>query len=298
MELRHLRYFVAVAEAENVSRAALKLRVSQPAVSTQIRDLEDEIGFLLLERTAKSVRLTKAGRVFLEEARNLLQRSDDAVKKARAVAFAGDTELHVGYSPTPTARILPRTLRGFQAAMPNVRVKLHDWANHENLAGLRDGQLQIAFVIRTRKVGPLRGLRVQELSRDVARLAVPPSHPLARRVVVSLEEAAREPFVAYSRSDYPDYHDWFDSIFADVKQKPRIVEEHDGISSLLPAIEAGTGVSLAGASFATIAGNRLKLLRLEPEPEPVAVCIAAPQRRLSPAAAQFWKCAIQAASEM
>jgi LysR family transcriptional regulator, benzoate and cis,cis-muconate-responsive activator of ben and cat genes len=93
VELRHVRYFVAVAEMENVSRAALKLHVSQPALSRQIRNLEDEIGFSLLERTAKSVRLTDAGRAFLDNARALLQNADEAVKKARAVASAEPTEL-------------------------------------------------------------------------------------------------------------------------------------------------------------------------------------------------------------
>jgi LysR family transcriptional regulator, benzoate and cis,cis-muconate-responsive activator of ben and cat genes len=127
VELRHLRYFVAAAETENVSRAALKLHVSQPALSRQIRDLEDEIGFCLLERTAKSVRLTEAGRAFLNDARALLQHADEAVKKARAVASAEPTELHVGYSPTPVAEILPKTLPAFQRAMPSVHVRLHDW---------------------------------------------------------------------------------------------------------------------------------------------------------------------------
>jgi DNA-binding transcriptional LysR family regulator len=91
MELRHLRYFVGVAEMENVSRAALKLHVSQPALSAQIRDLENEIGFQLLERTAKSVKLTKAGRAFLEEARAVLQRADEAVNKARSISAAERT---------------------------------------------------------------------------------------------------------------------------------------------------------------------------------------------------------------
>jgi len=99
VELRHLRYFVAAAETENVSRAALKLHVSQPALSRQIRDLEDEIGFCLLERTAKSVRLTEAGRAFLSDARALLQQADEAVKKARAIAGAEPAESKVGYSP-------------------------------------------------------------------------------------------------------------------------------------------------------------------------------------------------------
>src|SRR5690349_24525909 len=99
---------------ENVSRAAVKLHVSQPALSRQIRDLEDEIGFSLLERTAKSVRLTEAGRTFLNDARALLQSADEAVTKARAVAKAQPSELNVGYSPTPFAEILPKTLRAFQ----------------------------------------------------------------------------------------------------------------------------------------------------------------------------------------
>ena len=127
MELRHLRYFVAVAEMDNVSRAALKLHVSQPALSRQIRDLEDEIGFCLLERTAKSVRLTEAGRAFLDDARALLQNADEAVTKARAVASAEPSELHVGHS-TPFAEILPKILRAFQRAMPNVHVRLHNWS--------------------------------------------------------------------------------------------------------------------------------------------------------------------------
>src|SRR6201993_1911415 len=107
---------------ENVSRAALKLHVSQPALSKQIRDLEDDVGFNLLERTAKSVRLTDAGRAFLTEARAVLQHADEAVKKARAVANAEPTEINVGYSPMPTVEILPKTLRAFQQAMPNAGI--------------------------------------------------------------------------------------------------------------------------------------------------------------------------------
>src|SRR5580704_15409215 len=105
MELRHLRYFVAVAEEENVSRAALKLRVSQPGVSRQIRDLEDEIGFSLFERSAKSLKLTDAGKVFLTEAREVLAHADEAVKKARAVSGGVTGEINIGYAPSLTVQI-------------------------------------------------------------------------------------------------------------------------------------------------------------------------------------------------
>src|SRR3989442_15979689 len=115
MELRHLRYFIGVAEEENVSRAALKLHVSQPALSRQIRDLEDELGFLLLERSAKSVRLTEAGRAFLTEARAVLQRAENAVKAARAIATGGSGGNHRGYAPSLNARNFPQALRAFQS---------------------------------------------------------------------------------------------------------------------------------------------------------------------------------------
>jgi DNA-binding transcriptional LysR family regulator len=108
MELRHLRYFIAVAEEENVSHAALKLHVSQPGLSRQIRDLEDELGFSLLQRSAKSVRLTEAGRVFLTEARAVVQRVAEGVAAARAVATGGRGEIHIGYAPSLTARLSGR----------------------------------------------------------------------------------------------------------------------------------------------------------------------------------------------
>src|SRR5204863_10210975 len=112
VELRHLRYFVAVAEAENVLRAATqKLHVSQPAVSRQIRDLEDELGVQLFQRTGKAVSLTDAGRVFLREARAVLERTDEAVKNVRAFAQTGETELHVGYALTPSGHILAAIMR-------------------------------------------------------------------------------------------------------------------------------------------------------------------------------------------
>ena len=297
MELRHLRYFVAVAEDENVSRAAARLHVSQPAVSAQIRDLEDEIGFLLLARTAKSVSLTEAGRVFLRDARELLRGVDDAVKNARAIAAGGAQELHVGYSPTPTTRLLPPILRAFQQAMPNVHVKLHDWSNEQNLAALAEGKLHVAFTVHPPNSPPPRNLRFEPLAREACRLAVSPGHPLARRRVVPLADAAREPFLSYSREEYPEYYKFLTDVFSTVKTKLRIIEEHDGFSGLIAAIEAGTGVALVGESFGVTAGPRVKTLRLTPEPEPTIIGIAAPKGKCAPATEEFWQCAVRGVSQ-
>ena len=295
MELRHLRYFVAVAEAENVLRAATqKLHVSQPAVSRQIRDLEDELGVQLFERTGKAVALTDAGRVFLREARAVLERTDEAVKNLRDFARAGETELNVGYSPTPGAQIVPAVLRAFQQAMPAVHVKLHDWSNEQIAVGLRDGRLKVALVARPLKRGGFGGFRFEEMLREQIRLAVPPNHPFARRRFISLADAAQEPFIGLTHEDYPDYHSYLATIFAPVKNKPRVVEEHDGMTSVLSAVEAGTGVAVAVDALGYTFGNRVKLVRLTPEPKPISFGVAALKGKLSPAAEKFWQCAKEA----
>jgi len=297
VELRHLRYFVAVAEMENVSRAALKLHVSQPALSRQIRDLEDELGFSLLERTAKSVRLTDAGRAFLDNARALLQNADDAVTKARAVASSEPTELHVGYSPTPTAEILPKTLRAFQAAMPNVHVKLHDWSNNAILEGIRDGRLQLGLIVPPAKASALPDLRYEELFHERVCVAVAPQHPFARRRAIPLADVAAEPLIGLTREDYPSYYDLLSIVFSKSKQKPRVIEEYDSFTGIISAVEAGTGVAIGADTLGHSFGNRVKVLHITPEPKPIPVGIVAAKGRLSPAAEKFWQCAKEAASK-
>ena len=289
MELRHLRYFVAAAEAENVSRAALRLHVSQPALSRQIRDLEYELGFALFERTARSVQLTAAGKSFLGEARAVLARVELAVKTARAIAVGGG-ELHVGYAPSPTVRLLPPALRRFQSEMPNVRVKLHDLSTEEMLSGLRQGSLQICFVVRPSRA-MLRGLEFEELARDVMCLAVPPQHRFARQKVIAREEAAREPLVGFNRKDYPEYHEYIDDLFSRVEGRPRIVEEHDSATSLIAAVEAGAGVAIVPQGLACSAGARLKLVRLSPAPEEIVIGAVWPAAGVTPAAERFLQCA-------
>ncbi|MBI1841222.1 MAG: LysR family transcriptional regulator [Verrucomicrobia bacterium] len=292
MELRHLRYFVAVAETENVSRAALTLRVSQPALSRQIRDLEEELGFLLLARGAKSVRLTDAGRLFLTESRAVLRRAEEAVKAARDIATGGSGEIHIGYAPTLTARILPPTLRAFQAATSGVRVKLHDLSTEEMLSQLAERHLHLAFTTRP-SASVLRGFRFEELTREPVRLAVAPTHPLARRRVVTLANAAREPLIAFNRKEYPDYHELLANVFAATEGRPRIAEEHDGVSSLISAVEAGGGVALMPESLACVAGARLKLLPLTPAPAPLAIGAVSLKDGLTAAADTFLRCAQQ-----
>jgi DNA-binding transcriptional LysR family regulator len=274
MELRHLRYFIAAAEEENVSRAALKLHVSQPGISRQIKDLEDEIGFQLFERSAKSLKLTEAGKVFLAEAKSILQRADDAVKNARAVAAGASGELHVGYAPSLTVKILPQALRVFQMEFPKVRVSLHDLSTEEMLAGLRKGKLHVALTVQPQKK-LLREFDFKLLANYAMSVAVAPKHPLAKLKSVTLVQLANEPLIGYSRADYPDYHAQLEEIFAPVladgHHALRVTEEHDGIASVIAAVEAGRGYALVPDSFECMVGPRLKIIPLNPKGEMISV---------------------------
>jgi DNA-binding transcriptional LysR family regulator len=282
MELRHLRYFVAVATELNFRRAAARLRVAQPAISRQVRDLEDELGFPLLERRAKSVHLTAAGRVFLNEAQAVLQRTTDAVNAARAVATGKQGKLHVGYAPSLTVEILPQALRTFQEQMPGVRVMLHDLSTQEMLDALRHDCLDLALLVRPPKPA-LRGLRFEELRRYPLCVALATSHPLARRRQVSLPAVAEERLIAYSRAGYPEYHDQLAALLG----KPQIAEEHDSATSLIAAVEAGRGIAIVPQCFACLAGARLKVRPLTPAPPALVVGAICRDGKPTPVAEAF-----------
>jgi DNA-binding transcriptional LysR family regulator len=286
MELRHLRYFVAVAEEQNVTRAARRLHVSQPTLSRQIRDLEGELHLSLFERKAKAVRLTETGRLFLHEARAVVQRAGEAAQMAKAIASGQHGEIHVGYAPSLTVQILPRALRFFHEANPGVRVQLHDLSTQELLRGLRDGQLHIALLAQV-PAKEMTGLVFEKLRRYAVCVAVHPAHPLAQSPRVGLKQLVDERLIAYTQADYPEYHAWLARLFAPLKRMPPIAEEHDSSTSLIASVEAGRGVALVQQSFDCLAGPRLKIRPIIPAPSPFVVGVASRDETPSPAAKNF-----------
>ena len=138
-------------------------------------------------------------------------------------------------------------------------------------------------------------MRFEELFHERVCVAVAPQHPFARRRVIPLSEIAAEPLVGLTREDYPNYYDLLSVTFSKVKQKPRVIEEHDSMPGVMSAVEAGSGVAVA-VDFGYSFGNRVKFLHLTPEPKPFSVGIVATKGRLSPAAEKFWQCAKGAAS--
>lgn len=286
VELRHLRYFVATAEMLNLTKAAARLRVAQPALSRQIRDLEEEIGTPLFERTQRGLTLTEPGTAFLPEARGILQKASEAVEHARSVARGESGEIHIGYAPSPTVEILPRVLNAFHQLAPGIRVTLHDLSTQGEFDGLRQRQLQAALTVGT-GAWSAGGLEFEPLHRYPMCLAVSPNNPLVNKKRVTMAEAAQFPWLAYGKVEYPEYHEALDSCSTATGFKPTIVEEHDSFTSLLAAIEIGRGVAMLSSSMGLLAGGRVKLIPLHPAPPPLVVGIAYDAAQLSVAGKKF-----------
>src|SRR5260221_5785600 len=205
MELRHLRYFLAVGEALNFTKAAAQLRVAQPALSRQMQDLEDEIGVDLLRRSPRGVTLTAEGKLFLEEVRELLKRAEESVEKVRALARGEYGELHLGYAPSPTVEILPPALAAFQKAVRRVKVLLHDRSSDELITGLRNATLELSIMIEP-ACEETAGIEFEMLRTFPLCVALAAGHPFARLKAIPLAKLVAEPLIGFCRKDYPEYY--------------------------------------------------------------------------------------------
>jgi len=287
MELRHLRYFLAVGEALKFTKAAAQLRVAQPALSRQVQDLEDEIGVDLLRRSPRGVTLTAEGKLFLEEVRELLKRADESVEKVRALARGEYGELHVGYVHVPTVEILPPALAAFQQAVPGVKVVLHDLSSDELIAGLHNATLELAVVVQLTEE-QTAGIEFELLRTYPWCVALNAAHPFSRLKSISLEKVAAQPLVALRRKDYSEYHRILERIFASISAKPRIAVECDSASSVITEVEAGHGIVLATTVLKRVAGKRLIYRPLTGTTEAQSVGIArATKGDVTPAGERF-----------
>jgi DNA-binding transcriptional LysR family regulator len=287
MELRHLRYFLAVAEALNFTKAAALLRVAQPALSRRVQDLEDEIGVDLLKRSPRGVVLTAEGKVFLDKTRQILKLADESVEQVRALARGEEGELHMGYAPAPTVEILPPALAAFQKAFPRVRVLLHDCSEQELIDGLRNGRLELALMPRGTGLQAV-GLEFETLRSYPICVAVAPTHRFARLKTITLEMVATEAMIGFNRKDYPEYYVGLDRIFEPLSIKPRVVVECDSSSSLITEIETGRGVAIASPILRYASGKRLLYRPLTGTTEVLSVGIArATKGDVTPAGEKF-----------
>jgi len=241
MELRHLRYFVAVAEELHFGRAATRLHLAQPPLSRQIRALEDEVGVALLARTNRRVALTEAGRVFLEGARRTLAQADAAVGDARRAARGEIGRLALGFVGTATYDVLPRLLRAFRVASPDVVLELRSLTTGEQVAAFRERRLDIGL-LRPPVDDPTLALRT--IVREPLLAVLPDTHPLAGYARVPLGALADEPFILYRRASGPATHDRIVGACLRAGFSPAIVQETDEMQTMAGLVAGGLGVAL------------------------------------------------------
>lgn len=273
MELRHLRYFVAVAEALNFTRAAARLRVAQPALSRQIQDLEEEIGVDLMKRGPRGVILTAEGKLFLDESREILRRTEESVSRVRSLARGQYGVLHVGYAPAPSSEILPPAMAAFKKSAPDVRVVLHDLAEDEMISGLTDGSLEIGITV-DQTDQPAPGIHFEELMRYPFCLAMASWHPLAGKRSITLAEISSQPLIGLNRKGYAEYHRILGRIFSTLGNTPRLATECDGSTSMLTELEGGHGIAIVSQLFQVVAGKRLVYRKITGCTESHAIGIA------------------------
>jgi LysR family transcriptional regulator, benzoate and cis,cis-muconate-responsive activator of ben and cat genes len=273
MELRQLRYFVAAAETGNISKAAKRIYLSQPALSRQIKALEEEIGHSLLERRANSIHLTPVGERFLASARELLRHADEVLERLRSEGKG--VRLRVGYAPSLASGILSTAIGCFTQTHPDAKVELFDLSTAEMLARLEDESLDVVITVRDeRNTGDLEWVRLVQADW---RLAVSTGHPLARRKNVKPRDVASEPLLMLCQRDYPEYWEQVTGWLRDHGYRPRISGEYDGAESLVSAVESGLGVAIVTTRTAKLFPGRVSLKPLPSFEKPL--CIAAGFRK-------------------
>ncbi len=249
MELRHLRYFVAVAEELHFGRAAEQLHMTQQPLSQQIRQLEDELGVLLFDRTKRRVQLTEPGKAFLVEARQILLKAAQAVEIVRQVAQGQSGRLKVGFSGFATYSILPKALRIFRERFPRVELELEEMTTTAQVQALQEQQIHVGLMIPPI---PDATLSFQPILREPLVVILPETHPLATQPELTLPMLANESFILVSRHLEPGYYDQCISLFQQAGFTPKVVQKASQKQTILGLVSAHLGVSLAPASIRNI----------------------------------------------
>ena len=259
MELRHLKYFVAVAELGSISSAAQKLFIAQPPLSLQIKQLEEEVGTPLLIRYPRGVRLSPAGETFLAQAKDILERADRAKRLARQTNNAAGGVVRIGYVPTACHTILPRLILLLRERRPECDIDVREMTTAQQVQALRRHEIDVGLVRPPIEAGPV--VAAAKLS-DPFCLAIPPGHPLVGSAALDLKAAAQCVFVSVTRQRGAAYFDQTIGLCTDLGFNPDIRYESSTLYGVLDLVGAGLGVALVPSSAVTLASDRLILRAL------------------------------------
>ena len=243
MELRHLRYFVSVAEALSFTKAAEKLHTAQPSLTRQIKDLEEELGVRLLNRTKQQVTLTDEGRSFLADAKRLLALAAKTIESVRRLHSGEARALNIGYVSNLFYDLLPKTLASFHESFPAVSVNLFDLSCGEQFRALEDGKLDLGFVGLHEPIAR-RGLEFQTIASYKTVVALPNDNPLKDKTTVDLKALAPMFFIGMSEASYPGYREWLTTTCERAGFTPKVLQDVDLERTMIHAVAAGLGVAL------------------------------------------------------
>jgi len=260
MELRHLRYFVAVAEELHFGRAATRLAIVQPSLSQQIRQLEDELGFPLFQRTKRSVELTEAGKVFLSAAHSILAQVQEAKRAAQRAYRGEEGRLVVGYTSSSTYDLLPLMLRVYRERFPHVEVVLRELTTHEQVRALEGEYIQVGL-LRLPINAPL--LDIEIVRQEPIVCVLPEEHPLAVRERIAVSLLAQEPFVLQSRHRGAGYYAQLMQLCLAAGFSPNVIQEVTELHAIVGLVAAGIGVSLVPLSTQNIRSHGVVYRELE-----------------------------------
>jgi DNA-binding transcriptional LysR family regulator len=248
MELRHLRYFVQVAEEQHYGRAAERLRIAQPALSRQIQDLEEEIGFQLFDRLPRGVKLSAAGKSFLADARRILHEVDEAAARAKRVAAGQSGTLRVGFVESVSWHgVVPDSFREFRERQPDAELQLKPSSSQEQTDAVHAGRLDAGFVFTIAPIGrELVQLPVASLN---LMLAVPKGHPLTKSKKVRLRDLNEADFVWFPRRESPAYYDrLMHECFRGGLKSPHVVQEAVNEATILSLVSCRLGVAFVSSA--------------------------------------------------
>ncbi len=245
MELRHLRYFQAVAREGNFTRAAAALHIAQPPLSRQIRQLEEELGVLLIERGVRGLKLTEAGRFFYEQSMQLSARLDEIVAGTRRLGAQSARWFGIGFVPSALYGFVPELIRHLRQADAQVEVGLSEMNTLPQIESLKSGRIDLG-IGRIPFDDPAIERRV--LMDEPLVAALPLSHPLTRRARLTLDELAAQPFVLYPARPRPNYGDHVLGLLRAAGHAPRVVQEANELQTALGLVVAGLGLTVVPAS--------------------------------------------------
>ncbi len=271
MELRQLRYFVAVAEELHFRRAAARLHISQPPISQQIAALEEELGCRLLVRTRRRVALTPAGEAFLRDSRAMLSELEAAVTSARRIETGQVGVLRVTFVGSALLSIVPGTVQRFRRARPDVEIELRERSTVEGLRAVSAGAVDLALV--RPPIEPDERLRSERVMRERTIAAIPTADPLARLRRIPLRRLAAQPLVLFPRPQAPGFHDLLTGRMAATGTSPHVVQYAPEMLTIIGLVAAGIGVSPVPASISrlTLDGVTYRPLSGAPDTELLAV---------------------------